>query len=134
MLLYIEDKNVDALAEEVTKVTGTTNKTEAVRVALHQHLDAAQKAYMEQPHILAACVTTLHGLLAVVLKDKVAMECMRTLEASLSAALQECPNAMQHKQPFTEYIHELQSRADEIGPLDPTFDMKKFTDDMWGDD
>ena len=134
MLLYIEDENVDALAEELTKVTGTANKTEAVRAALHEHLDAAQKACMEQPHILAECVTTLHGYLAVVLEDKVAMDCMRTLETLVRAASRESPDAMQHEQPFTQFIHELQSRADEIGPLDPTFDMKKFTDDMWGDD
>jgi antitoxin VapB len=27
-----------------------------------------------------------------------------------------------------------QAMADAMGPSDPAFDMKKFTDEMWGDD
>lgn len=32
-----------------------------------------------------------------------------------------------------EHVHELQASLKSIGEPDPNFDMKKFTDEMWGD-
>ncbi len=62
------------------RATDARNKTEAVRAALHAHLEAVQK-----------------------------------------------------EKPLLERMREVRSRADEIGSPNPTFDMKAFTDDMWGD-
>lgn len=36
--------------------------------------------------------------------------------------------------PLRDRIAKLQERAAAIGLPNPNFDMKKFTDDMWGDD
>lgn len=36
--------------------------------------------------------------------------------------------------PLRERLAKLQERAAAIGLPNPDFDMKKFTDDMWGDD
>ncbi|TIS88125.1 type II toxin-antitoxin system VapB family antitoxin [Mesorhizobium sp.] len=36
--------------------------------------------------------------------------------------------------PLRERIAKLQERAAAIGLPNPNFDMKKFTDEMWGDD
>lgn len=39
-----------------------------------------------------------------------------------------------HKpQPTSERRRRAQALADAMGPGDPGFDMKKFTDDMWGE-
>ena len=40
MPLYIRDENVNALVDEVTKITRARNKTEAVRAALQAQLEA----------------------------------------------------------------------------------------------
>ena len=52
---------------------------------------------------------------------------------AVRAALQAQLEAVAKKKPLIERIHELQAKADEIGEVDPNFDMKTFTDDMWGD-
>ena len=52
---------------------------------------------------------------------------------AVRAALQAQLEAVAKKKPLIERINELQAKADEIGKVDPNFDMKKFTDDMWGD-
>jgi antitoxin VapB len=78
MALFIRDAEVDALAEEVRKLTKAKSKTEAVRRALQAQLAAARRA--------------------LPLKDRLAR----------SKAL-----------------------ADAMGPSDPAFDMKAYTDDMW---
>ena len=80
MPLYIRDDAVNALADQVKKITGAQNKTEAVRAALQAQLEAAKQ-----------------------------------------------------KKPLEERLQELQAEADMIGEADPNFDMKKYTDDMWGD-
>jgi antitoxin VapB len=36
--------------------------------------------------------------------------------------------------PIEERLARAHSLADAMGPSDPTFDMKRFTDEMWGDD
>lgn len=38
------------------------------------------------------------------------------------------------KVPLIERIKVLQERFKKLGPPDPNFDMKKFTDEMWGED
>ena len=53
-------------------------------------------------------------------------------EAVRKALLAQLQAAMQ-KRPLLERIRDIQDMADEIGPVDPDFDMKKFTDDLWGD-
>lgn len=42
MPLYIKDQGVDDLAEEVQKITGHKNKTEAVRAALLNEIQRAR--------------------------------------------------------------------------------------------
>lgn len=49
----------------------------------------------------------------------------RALQAALAAKLNQTPIA--------ERIKPLQSRVAELGAADPDFDMKTFTDEMWGD-
>ncbi len=80
MALFIRDPEVDALAEEVRKLTKAKTKTDAVRRALQAQLAAARRA--------------------LPLRDRLAR----------SRAL-----------------------ADAMGPGDPAFDMKAYTDEMWGD-
>ncbi len=38
----------------------------------------------------------------------------------------------EEKKSLLEHVHDLQAKADTIGAPDPEFDMKKFTDRMWG--
>lgn len=80
MPLYIRDDKVDALAEQVMRITGAKTKTDAVREALQAALDAK----LNQTSIF----------------DK---------------------------------IKPLQSRVSDLGAVNPYFDMKKFSDEMWGD-
>lgn len=39
----------------------------------------------------------------------------------------------QRRRPLREVVEELQQRVAALGPVDPDFDMKRFTDEMWGD-
>lgn len=80
MALFIRDPEVDALAEEVRKLTKTKTKTEAVRRALQAQLDEALRAL-----------------------------------------------------PLSERLERAKALADALGPRDPDFDMKRYTDEMWGD-
>ena len=80
MALFIRDAEVDALAEELRKLTKAKTKTEAVRQALQAKLAEARRV--------------------LPLKDRLAR----------SKAL-----------------------ADALGPSDPAFNMKAYTDKMWGD-
>ncbi|MGB3312811.1 MAG: type II toxin-antitoxin system VapB family antitoxin [Albidovulum sp.] len=41
--------------------------------------------------------------------------------------------AVQNRKPLLERIEEIRAEADTIGAVDPGFDMKAFTDQMWGD-
>jgi len=81
MALFIRNAEVDALAEEVRKVTNAKTKTEAVRRALEAQLVQARRAL-----------------------------------------------------PIRQRLARSKALADAMGPSDPTFDMKAFTDEMWGDD
>jgi antitoxin VapB len=78
MALFIRDAEVDALAEEVRRLTKAKTKTEAVRRALQAQLVAARRNL-----------------------------------------------------PLRERLARAKALADAAGPSDPTFDMKKFTDEMW---
>ncbi|MFL9828523.1 type II toxin-antitoxin system VapB family antitoxin [Rhodoplanes sp. SY1] len=78
MALFIRDPAVDALAEEVRRLTRARSKTEAVRNALLAQLAQAR----------------------------------RTL-------------------PVRDRLARAQALADAMGPSDPTFDMKAWTDAMW---
>lgn len=80
MALFIRDAEVDALAEEVRRLTKAKTKTEAVRKALQAQLIAARRNL-----------------------------------------------------PLRERLARSKAMADALGPGDPTFDMKKFTDEMWGE-
>ena len=37
----------------------------------------------------------------------------------------------QNKKPMIDRLREIQAKADQIGPVDPDFDHKKYTDEMW---
>lgn len=78
MALFIRDAEVDALAEEVRKLTKAKTKTEAVRRALQAQLAAARRAL-----------------------------------------------------PVKERLARSKALADAMGPSDPDFDMKAYTDEMW---
>ncbi len=79
MALFIRDPEVDALAEEVRKLTNAKTKTEAVRRALQAQLDEARRMM-----------------------------------------------------PLAERLARSKALADAMGAGDPDFDMKAFTDEMWG--
>ena len=80
MPLFIRDAEVDALAEEVRKLTKARTKTEAVRRALQAQLAEARRAL-----------------------------------------------------PLRERLARAKALADAMGPSDPAFDMKAYTDEQWGD-
>jgi antitoxin VapB len=80
MPLFIRDAEVDALAEEVRKLTRAKTKTEAVRCALQAQLIRARRAL-----------------------------------------------------PLKERLARSKALADAMGPGDPGFDMKAYTDEMWGE-
>jgi antitoxin VapB len=80
MALFIRDPEVDALAEELRRLTKAKTKTEAVRRALEAQLAQAR----------------------------------RTL-------------------PAKERFARSKILADAMGPSDPTFDMKAYSDEMWGE-
>jgi len=78
MALFIRDAEVDALAEEVRKLTKAKTKTEAVRQALRAQLAQTRRAL-----------------------------------------------------PVRERLARSKALADAMGPGDPAFDMKAYTDEMW---
>lgn len=39
----------------------------------------------------------------------------------------------QRRRPLLAVVEEFQQRVAALGPTDPDFDMKRFTDEMWGD-
>jgi antitoxin VapB len=82
MTLFIPDAEVDALAEEVRKLTKSKTKTEAVRRALKAQLAKARRS---------------------------------------ARAARGSPCARQG------------ARRRDMGPSDPGFGMKAYTDEMWGD-
>ena len=79
MALFIRDADVDALAEELRKLTKAKSKTEAVRRALQAQVADARRAL-----------------------------------------------------PLRDRLAHAKVLADAMGRSDPGFDMKDYTDDMWG--
>jgi antitoxin VapB len=70
--------------------------------------------------------------------DALADELKQALNApskkdAVRTALQHELDRVRRKGSFSERIKRAQAIADAIGPSDPDFDMKKFTDEMWGD-
>jgi len=80
MALFIRDSEVDALAEEIRRLTKAASKTEAVRQALQAQL------------------------------------------ASVRQTL-----------PARDRLARSKAMADAMGANDPNFDMKAYTDELWGD-
>ncbi|HEY4251111.1 MAG TPA: type II toxin-antitoxin system VapB family antitoxin [Roseomonas sp.] len=80
MALFIRDAEVDALAEEVRRLTRAKTKTEAVRRALQAQLVEARRAL-----------------------------------------------------PVRDRLARSKALADAMGQSAPDFDMKAFTDEMWGE-
>lgn len=52
---------------------------------------------------------------------------------ALRQALRNEIERQKSKVPLRERIARLQRRVAALGPTDPDFDRKKYTDDMWGD-
>jgi antitoxin VapB len=80
MALFIRNAEVDALAEEVRRLTKAKSKTEAVRRALEAQLAQARRAA-----------------------------------------------------PLEDRLARAKALADALGQSDPAFDMKAYTDEMWGE-
>ena len=69
--------------------------------------------------------------------DRLAVEVQKALKAptkkeAVRRALQNELERVKERKPLAEFIAEAQAMADALGPGDPDFDMKKFTDEMWG--
>ena len=126
MTHFAQSKNVGAPDTEVAK------QTEALRAAFKEHLEVIQcdKSLMERFRLFEA-LKDVHAQLDALLKNKSFMENIRQFQAA-HAELQAQLDALQETKPLMERIRKLQSKTDEIGKPDPTFDMKKFTDEMWG--
>ena len=71
-------------------------------------------------------VDALAGELKEVLKAPSKKDAVKT-------ALQNELQRARRERTFSERIKRAQAMADAMGPSDPNFDMKKFTDEMWGD-
>lgn len=70
--------------------------------------------------------------------DDLAEQVMRATGAksktdAVRKALRAQLEAVNSATPLAEKIKAAQSIAAEIGPVDPDFDMKKFTDEAWGE-
>ena len=127
-----QNKNGGASDAEVAKQAEVMDQADALRAAFQEHLDVIQrdKSLMESFRIFEA-VKNVHAQLGALLKNKSFIENIRQFQAA-HAELQTQLDALQETKPLMERIRKLQFKADEIGKPDPTFDMKKFTDEMWG--
>jgi len=56
-----------------------------------------------------------------------------TKKEAVRLALQHELERARRQRPLTEVVADLQARVAALGPGDPDFDMKRFTDEMWGD-
>jgi antitoxin VapB len=57
----------------------------------------------------------------------------RSKTEAVRTALQNEIKRKRKEIPLAERIAKLQQRVAAMGPSDPNFDMKKFSDEMWGD-
>lgn len=58
----------------------------------------------------------------------------RTKTDAVRTALTAQLEAIRSVVPLAERVRALQERVDALGPVDPAFDAKAFSDEMWGDD
>lgn len=70
--------------------------------------------------------------------DNLAAEVQKALKVStkkeaVRRALQNELDRVRRERSPTRTIADLQARVAALGPGDPDFDMKRFTDEMWGD-
>lgn len=72
---------------------------------------------------------TVDDLAKQVMKATGATNKTEAVRAALKAQLV----AETQKKPLLERINEVRAMADTIGAPDPDFDMKTYTDEMWGD-
>ena len=71
--------------------------------------------------------------------DDLAMQYMKatgatTKTAAVRKALAEALASVQAKVPLMEKLTAIQTQADQIGPVDPDFDLKTFADDLWSEE
>lgn len=57
----------------------------------------------------------------------------KTKTDAVRQALQAALDAKLNQTSILDRIKPLQSRVADLGPVDPDFDMKTFTDEMWGE-
>ena len=55
----------------------------------------------------------------------------RNKTEAVRTALQFQLEAEQKKKPLLEQMKEIQAKVKKLGDLDPNFDMKEFSDEMW---
>lgn len=58
----------------------------------------------------------------------------RTKTDAVRNALTAHLEAIRTAVPLAERVHALQARVDALGPVDPAFNAKAFSDGMWDDD
>ena len=58
----------------------------------------------------------------------------RTKTDAVKAALQHEIERIRRRAPLQEPLKPIWAMVDAIGPVDPNLDMKKFTDELWGED
>lgn len=56
-----------------------------------------------------------------------------TKKDAVRLALRNELERVRRKRPLRSVIEDLQEKVAALGPTDPAFDMKRFTDEMWGD-
>lgn len=71
--------------------------------------------------------------------DALAAELQKAMKApskkeAVRLALQHELHRVRKAMPLRERLTRAMALADAMGPGDPTFDMKKYTDAMWGDE
>ena len=71
--------------------------------------------------------------------DKLAAEVQaltgaRTKTDAVKTALRHEIERVRRRAPLSERLEPIWAIVDAIGPVDPDFDMKAFTDEMWGED
>ena len=70
--------------------------------------------------------------------DSLAAELQKALKTptkkeAVRVALQNELERARQKRPLLKRLARAQAMADAMGPSDPDFDMKRYTDEMWGD-
>ena len=70
--------------------------------------------------------------------DDLAKQLAKVTAQSKTAAVREALETrlaeISDKTPLLQRIRPILQQMDDIGPVDPEFNMKEFTDDMWGEE